>query len=54
MKIFYTDTFPIPLPEQHNFPKDKYFLLRMRISERLGDQLIDMQVPELDLSSPLP
>ena len=46
VKIFYTDTFPIPLPEQHNFPKDKYFLLRMRISEYLGDQLIDMQVPE--------
>lgn len=46
LKIFYTDTFPIPLPEQHNFPKDKYFLLRMRISERLGDQLIDMRVPE--------
>ena len=46
MKIFYTDTFPIPLPAQHDFPKDKYFLLRMRISERLGDQLIDMRVPE--------
>ena len=46
MKIFYTDTFPIPLPEKHNFPKDKYLLLRMRISERLADQPIDMQVPE--------
>lgn len=46
MKIFYTDTFTFPLPEKHSFPKDKYLLLRMRISERLGDQAIDMQVPE--------
>ena len=46
MKIFYTDIFPIPLPEKHTFPKDKYYLLRLRISERLGDQLIDMLVPE--------
>jgi acetoin utilization deacetylase AcuC-like enzyme len=46
LKIFYTDTFPIPLPEKHNFPQDKYVLLRLRISERLGDQPIDMQVPE--------
>jgi len=46
MKIFYTDTFTFPLPEKHSFPKDKYLLLRMRTSERLGDQPIDMQVPE--------
>ena len=46
MKIFYTDTFTIPLPEKHSFPRDKYSLLRMRISERLGDQPIDMQIPE--------
>jgi len=46
LKVFYTDTFPIPLPENHNFPKDKYYLLRMRISERLSDQLVDLQVPE--------
>jgi len=46
LKIFYTDTFPIPLPENHNFPKEKYYLLRVRISERLSDQLIDLQIPE--------
>ena len=46
MKVYYTDTFPIPLPENYSFPKDKYYLLRMQISERLGDQLIDLQVPE--------
>ncbi len=46
MKIFYTDTFPIPLPENHSFPKDKYFLLRMRIIEELCDQSIELRVPE--------
>jgi len=46
LKIFYTDTFPIALPENHRFPKDKYYLLRKRVSERLGGQLIDLQSPE--------
>lgn len=46
MKIYYTDTFPIPLPEKHSFPKDKYFLLRMRILEELGDQTVELRVPE--------
>jgi len=46
LKIFYTDTFPIPLPENHRFPRDKYYLLRKRVSERLGGQLIDLQSPE--------
>jgi acetoin utilization deacetylase AcuC-like enzyme len=46
MKIFYTDTFPIPLPKTHSFPKDKYFSLRMRILEQLGDRLVDLRVPE--------
>ena len=47
MKIFYTDSFPLPLPEKYSFPNDKYFLLRMRILEELGDQPIDLRVPEL-------
>jgi acetoin utilization deacetylase AcuC-like enzyme len=46
LKIFYTDTFPIPLPETHSFPKDKYFLLRQRILEQLGDQPLDLQIPQ--------
>jgi len=46
LNVFYTDTFPIPLPENHSFPKDKYYLLRMRISERLDGQLVDLQIPE--------
>jgi acetoin utilization deacetylase AcuC-like enzyme len=32
MKIFYTDTFTIPLPENHSFPIAKYSLLREKIS----------------------
>ena len=47
MRIFYTDTFPIPLPENHSFPKDKYYLLRKRISERLDGKPIDLQIPEI-------
>jgi acetoin utilization deacetylase AcuC-like enzyme len=46
LKIFYTDTFPIPLPEKHTFPKNKYLLLRNRIQECLGAQKIDLQIPE--------
>jgi len=46
MRIFYTDTFPIPLPENHSFPKDKYYLLRKRILERSDRRLIDLQIPE--------
>jgi len=46
LKIFYTDTFLIPLPENHRFPKDKYYLLRKRVSGRLSGQLIDLQSPE--------
>ena len=46
MKIFYHDTFPIPLPENHSFPKDKYFYLRKKISERFDDTLVDLRIPE--------
>ena len=45
MKIFYTDTFSIPLPENHSFPKDKYRLLRMRILESQIAQSVDLQIP---------
>ena len=31
MKAFYSDTFVLPLPEQHRFPMAKYRLLRERI-----------------------
>ncbi len=40
MKIFYTDSFTIPLPENHSFPISKYALLRKRIenSNRFSPQ----------------
>ena len=31
MKIFYTDSFTVPLPKDHRFPISKYALLRKRI-----------------------
>ena len=47
MKIYYTDTFPIPLPENHSFPKSKYYLLRRQIE---GSQI----APSVDLKIPRP
>ena len=40
MKIFYTDTFSISLPDKHSFPITKYSLLRKRIidSNRFSQQ----------------
>ncbi len=40
LKIFYTDTFSISLPEKHSFPITKYSLLRKRIidSNRFSQQ----------------
>ncbi|MGI9515631.1 MAG: histone deacetylase family protein [Pirellulaceae bacterium] len=32
MKVFYSDTFELPLPENHRFPMSKYRLLRERIA----------------------
>jgi acetoin utilization deacetylase AcuC-like enzyme len=33
MKIFYSDTYTIPLPEGHRFPMEKYKLVRLRLLE---------------------
>ena len=33
MKIYYSDTFELPLPEKHRFPMAKYRLLRERIAD---------------------
>ena len=43
MKVFYSDTFELPLPENHRFPMAKYRLLRERIansSEFAGAELL--------------
>jgi acetoin utilization deacetylase AcuC-like enzyme len=41
MQIFYSDTFPLPLPEGHRFPSSKYWLLRERVaSAGVGQMLV--------------
>jgi len=45
MKIYYTDTFSIPLPENHSFPKSKYYLLRRRIEESQIAPSVDLKIP---------
>src|SRR5947207_12413055 len=46
MKVFYSDTFVLPLPEHHRFPMAKYRLLRERIvAEGIVDPS-DLHVPE--------
>ncbi len=46
MKIFYTDIFKILLPANHSFPKDKNYLLRQRITEQLGNKVVELSIPE--------
>lgn len=42
MKIFYSDTFELPLPDKHRFPMAKYRLLRHRIAE--SEEFADAQL----------
>ncbi|NIP87247.1 MAG: histone deacetylase [Planctomycetales bacterium] len=39
MKVFCTDSFQLPLPENHRFPLEKYRLLRQRVMADLGGQV---------------
>ena len=46
LKAFYSDTFVLPLPEQHRFPMAKYRLLRERL---LADGILagnDLHLPD--------
>ena len=43
MKLFYSDTFELPLPETHRFPMAKYGLLRQRIAE--SDLDVELLIP---------
>lgn len=45
MKIFYTDSFAILLPEDHSFPISKYTLLRKRIERSHQFSLQDLCTP---------
>ena len=46
MKAFYSDTFVLPLPEQHRFPMAKYRLLRERLVEEEIVAAADLHVPD--------
>ena len=46
MKAFYSDTFVLPLPEQHRFPMAKYRLLRERLIVEGVLAPDDLHVPE--------
>lgn len=47
MKVFYTDQFPLPLPEGHRFPKEEHTLLRRRLLESGIVPAKDLVSPEL-------
>lgn len=46
MKIYYTDTFTIPLPDNHSFPVTKYALLREKITAAGIVDPADLRIPE--------
>lgn len=50
MRIYYSDTFTLPLPEGHRFPVAKYALLRQQVTaECLGDPAIADAANDADL-----
>jgi acetoin utilization deacetylase AcuC-like enzyme len=46
MKVFYSDTFVLPLPEHHRFPMSKYRLLRERLIDAGVVAPGDLQIPD--------
>ncbi len=50
MKLFYSDTFVLPLPRDHRFPIVKYAMLRERAAaERLGELLVADAADDRDI-----
>jgi acetoin utilization deacetylase AcuC-like enzyme len=45
MKIFYSDTFVLPLPEGHRFPMQKYAWLRQRVAAAAVEWPADLNIP---------
>lgn len=45
MKLYYSDTFELPLPEKHRFPMSKYTLLRERILGTARLQSCELKLP---------
>jgi acetoin utilization deacetylase AcuC-like enzyme len=46
MKIFYSDSFVLPLPAGHRFPMQKYSLLRQRVVESGLFRPDELVIPE--------
>jgi len=46
MKVFYSDTFVLPLPEHHRFPMAKYRVLRERLIDAGVVPPGDLQIPD--------
>ncbi len=50
MKLFYSDTFVLPLPRDHRFPIVKYAMLRERAAaERLGELIVADAADDRDI-----
>jgi acetoin utilization deacetylase AcuC-like enzyme len=45
MRIFHSDSFVVPLPEDHRFPMEKYALLRERVEAWIGEARGRLEVP---------
>ncbi|MEM7783840.1 MAG: histone deacetylase, partial [Planctomycetota bacterium] len=45
MKLYYSDTFELPLPASHRFPMSKYTLLRERISQGPLGKICQLEIP---------
>ena len=44
MRVFYSDTFVLPLPEGHRFPMEKYSMLRERVENEIA-AAVELVVP---------
>jgi acetoin utilization deacetylase AcuC-like enzyme len=45
LKLYYSDTFELPLPEQHRFPMSKYRLLRERVAQDVELEHCQLLIP---------
>ncbi len=45
MKLYYSDTFELPLPDNHRFPMAKYTLLRERIAAAQWQAACELRLP---------
>jgi acetoin utilization deacetylase AcuC-like enzyme len=53
LKLFYTDSFVLPLPENHRFPMSKYALLRQKLLQEAVVTEVELHVPPAATDSQL-